>query len=726
MGTNRLLSGLLLLLTAAVAGPGRVNFRADLPTNSDAMTKRRVNEAYWRLPLHFEANQGQTDPQVKFLARGTRHTLFLTSTEAILVRIGQEPAPTGNPDTREQATGTVLRMTVLGANPQPRVAGREELPGKANYFIGNDPARWQTNVPIYAKVHYRDIYPGIDLIYDGSQHQLEYDFIVSPGADPDTISLGFQGGHSLEVNTQGDLVLHTAAGALHQRKPFIYQEVDGVRREIPGRYALKDAYRVGFQVAAYDASRPLIIDPVLVYSTYLGGTGGEAGSGIAVDTAGNAYVTGMSFSTNFPTTAGVFQTAAPSEGNVFVTKLNPTGSGLVYSTYLGGSGNDGGKGIAVDPAGNVYVTGFTASSNFPTTPGAFQTAFGGGSNAFVAKLNPSGSELIYSTYLGGIGLNAAEALAVDAAGNAYVTGLTASSNFPTTPGAFETTYPAGGVHAFVTKVNPKGSGLVYSTYLGGRAANGEVGRGIALDIAGNAYIAGQTDSTTFPTTPGAFQTTYGGGRYDAFLTKVNPAGSGLVYSTYLGGNADDGGKGIAVDPAGNVYVTGFTASSNFPTTPGAFQTTYGGGVRDTFVAKVNPAGSGLVYSTYLGGSGNDGGTAASIAVDAAGNAYVTGATDSPNFPASNAVQGVIGGGSDAFVTKVNPAGSGLIYSTYLGGIGFDGGEAIAVDAAGNAYVTGRTSSTNLPTTPGAFRSTFGGGLFDAFVAKIAMGSGTGN
>ena len=670
----RLAIALLSLLTMAACGtvPASV-----MPAKSDDASRAQIIDTFGKLPLRFEANPGQTDEQVKFLARGTGHTLFLTPTEAVMVFTKREQTAKSRlqgarlrPEEAVHVTRTVLRMTFVGANPEPRVVGAEELPDKANYFIGNDPAKWRTNVPTYARVQYTDVYPGIDLIYYGSQRRLEYDFVVRPGADPRTIALGFQGADKLEVDPQGDLVLHTGAGEIRQRKPVIYQEIGGVRREIAGGYVLKGESRVGFHVAVYDTSRPLVIDPALVYSTYLGGSADDAGVGIAVDAAGNAYVTGSTASANFPTTAGAFQTTLGGGGvgfDAFVTKLNSTGSALLYSTYLGGSNNDdSGVGIAVDGAGNAYVTGSAFSTDFPTTPGAFQSSFGGVRDAFVTKLNPTGSTLVYSTYLGGTGDDGGVSIAVDTAGSAYVSGF-AQAGFPTTTAAFQPGFGGGPYDAFVTKLGSTGSALVYSTYLGG-SGDDEVFGGLAVDASGNAYVTGFTTSANFPTTPGAFQTTFGGagplGFGDAFVTKLNSTGSMPVFSTYLGGSGDDFGAGIAVDGNGNAYIAGSTASTNFPTTPGAFQTTFGGS---------GPLGLG-----------------------------------------------------DAFVTKLNPTGSALIYSTYLGGSGDDFATRIAVDVLPNpsAYVTGNTASTNFPTTAGAFQTTLGGvgpfGAGDAFVAKIAQ------
>ena len=520
-------------------------------SKSDDAVRVRVIGAFGKLPLSFEANRGQTDSQVRFLSRGPQHTLLLAPTEAVLIFITREhPEGVEGQATKAKlakprpATRTALRMTFLGANPDARVTGREELPGKANYFIGNDPAGWRTNVPTYARVHYEDLYPGIDLVYYGNQRQLEYDFVVRPGADPRRIALGFRGAQRLEVDPQGDLVLHTAAGAIRQRKPIIYQEVAGRRVEIPGDYVLRDGQRVGFHVAAYDTSLPLIIDPVLSYSTYLGGMEFDEGRGITVDaTTGEAYVTGFTNSFDFPTIAGSFQTAfAQGNGDAFVTKLNATGSALVYSTYLGGNGADEGRGIAIDSIGQAYVTGITGSSNFPTTPGAYQTVTGGGSegtfDAFVTKLNFDGSMLLYSTYLGGNGSDQGNGIAVDTSGNAYVTGFTGSTNFPATAGPFG---PGGGGDAFVTALNPTGTApLVFSTYLGG--TGGDMGMGITVDAMSspNAYVVGITQSTDFPTTAGAFDTMFNGGFDDAFVAKIagivpGPPGGQETVSKVSGG-----------------------------------------------------------------------------------------------------------------------------------------------------------------------------------------------
>ncbi|MFY9558656.1 MAG: SBBP repeat-containing protein [Terriglobales bacterium] len=724
--------------TWATKAPSQQVGDADQLLKVDQM---RLAEAYGKLPLTFEVNQGQTDSRVKFLSRGSRYTLFLTPSEAVLELATGHSQPSRRPGVSgadralgkgEAQQSAVLRVRLTGANPSPVVGGLEELPGKSNYFIGKDPKKWRTNVPTFGKVRYRDVYPGIDLVYYGNQRQLEHDFIVAPGSDPRAIRLKVEGAKKIRLDG-GNLVLEVPGGEVRLRKPLVYQELAGERREIAGGYTLERPNRVGFRVASYDTNRPLIIDPVLMYSTYLGGSGLDETRGIAVDASGSAYVTGFTDSPNFPTTSGTFQTTFAGSGgfpflccDAFVAKLNPTGSGLVYSTYLGGSGPDSGFGIAVDSSGNAYVTGDTESTtDFPTTSGVFQTAFGGSGfwagatfgDGFVAKLNPTGSGLVYSTYLGGNGADEAHGIAIDPSGNAYIVGLTRSTNFPSSA-ALQSTL-TGFVSGFVTKLNASGSGLVYSTYFNG---NSSTTTGIAADASGNAYVAGSSEcSGSLPITSGAYQTTCAGGSDDNFVVKLNPTG-GLLYSTYLGGSGSDEPGGIAVDSSGNAYVTGRTDSPNFPMTTGAFQTGSGGST-DTFVSKLNSSGTQLLYSTYLGGSGGDYGQA--IALNTSGEAYVAGQTASTDFPTTNAVQPVSGGPSDGFLTKLNAAGSAVLYSTYLGGSGSnDAALGVAVDASGSGYVAGLTNSTDFPMTSGALQASSGGGQYDGFVAKIASSSPT--
>ncbi len=693
------------------------------------------------IPLQFEANQGQVDDQVEFLARGKGYTLFLTSTESVMVLAGRDASRAkGNAGTDQtdvirhesrEYKQSVVRMKFEGANPSPVINGIEKLPGVVNYILGNDPAEWRMKIPTYAKVHYKEAYPGIDLAYYGNQGKLEYDFIVAPGADPSQIKLAFEGASEIKVADSGDLLLTTTLGEVKLQKPIVYQlEKDGHKTLVAGKYiflaesAMLHASRstnheISISLAAYDASKPLIIDPVLSWSTYLGGSINEVGYGIAVDTAGSAYVTGGTNSLNFPVTVGSsIQSSCCGPQDIFVTKLNPAGTAIVYSTYLGGSGDDMGRGIAVDAAGSAYVNGFTRSPNFPVVGSLIQSMLGSSfGDAFVIKLNPTGTALIYSTYLCGSTDNYGLGIAVDAAGSAYVTGFTYSSNFPGTAGSSIQNTSGGSMDAFVTKLNPTGTAFVYSTYLGGTGS--DVGYGIAVDAAGSAYVTGTTGSLNFPGTAGSLIQSTMGSFDTAFVTKINPAGTALVYSTYLGGSSGDRANGIAVDSTGNAYVTGHTFSSNFPVTAGSYSQSLTSS-RDAFITKINSAGTALVYSTYLGGNGADEGNG--IAVDSTGNAYVIGQTTHPSFPVTteNSIQSTWGNGvSDAFVAKINPAGTALAYSTYLGGNGRDQGLGIAVDATGGAYVTGITESSNFPGTTGSLIQSTSNPA-DAFVAKISF------
>ena len=739
-------------------------------------TRARLVDTYGKLPLRFEANRGQADREVKFVSRGRGYSVFLTGSEAVVAQIRPSAAsatisenPKGkglflspgdfggaraprNPRPLSVASSEV-HMKLIGANAKAAVAGLDELSGKSNYFVGNDPEKWRTNVSTYAKVRYKNVYPGVDLVYHGNQGQLEYDFVVAPGADPGVVTLEIKTQYSevetlrrqtekhTRIDVDGNLVLPTEGGEVRFHKPVVYQSNGanatwgkGVRSKssrtyIDSRYVLKEADQIGFEVAAYDTDKALIIDPVLSYSSYLGGSLDDFGNAIIVDSAGNIYVTGGTISSNFFTTPGVLQPIYAGDngtgyqsvvGDVFVTKLNPSGSAVVYSTYLGGAGGDNAYAIAVDSAKNVYLTGGTNSLDFPVTPGVYRPTSGVGLNdVFVTKLNATGSALLYSTHIGvggegirGFGID------VDSAGNAYVAGG-CGPGFPFTPGAFQMGSSAFS-SAFVMKLNPAGSAAVYSTFLSGGGI--DYANSLAVDKNGNAYVTGYASSASFPTTSGGFQTVLGGG-VDAFVTVVNPAGSGLVYSTFLGGTGNEDGRRIAVDSFGMAYVAGVTSSSNFPTTTGAFQAAFGGGNADAFIAKLDPTKSGvasLIYSTYLGGSGDENAEnfpRGVLAVDNAGNAHVTGTTTSTDFPTVNPIQPAPVGGFHAYVAKLNAAGSKLIYSTYLGGSGGDRGHGIYVDSGGNAFVTGQTWSLDFPLTSNAFQPAPGGSS-DAFVVKI--------
>jgi Beta-propeller repeat len=714
-------------------------FITTLPTTDPAPTPTtRLNDTYAHLPLSFEANHGQADALVDFIAHGNGYTVLLTRGEAMLAMPRSSPAAASGAELAAEETSTVVHMQLRGAAAQPEAAGREQLPGTANYFRGNDPSRWHTGIPTYAHVEYLAVYPGIDLVYHANQGQLEHDFVVSPGADPKAIHLGFGGAEKVELNDTGELVVHVAGGQLRQAPPVIYQDGPRGPQPVAGGYVLNELGEIDFAVSTYDETRPLVIDPVLVYSTFLGASGGDIGVQIAVGAGGDAYVTGYTGSPDFPVTPGAVQTLRRGgDFDAFVAKLNPTGTALVYSTFLGSANDDRGVDIAVDAAGNAYVTGSPGFSDFPTTPGALQRELIANADGFVAKLDPTGTTLVYSTFLGGF-FAQPSAIAVDGAGSAYVTGNTRSDFFPTTPGAFQLDLK-GGQDAFVVKLNAKGTARVYSTLLGGTfdaEFGSDVASDIAVDGAGNAYVTGYTPSPDFPTTPGAFRRTGGGLSLDGFVAKLNATGTALVYSTFLGGMGSDLATSIALDPDQDAYLAGWTTSPDFPTTPGALQPTHAPVGIDVFVTKLNPAGTGPVYSTVLGATNVR--TTSSVALDAAGNAYVTGTAFANDFPTTPDALQRTGVGTEPFVVKLNATGTALVYSTFLGGSRQDTASGLAVDRTGNAYLIGSTSSADFPTTPGAFQRTFVGGddpqcLPDrfgcgpnvhAFIAKLGLGDTT--
>ncbi|MEG4630834.1 SBBP repeat-containing protein [Microcoleus sp. AR_TQ3_B6] len=666
------------------------------------MNSQNQQASYGQIPLSFIANTGQTDPNVKFQVKGAGHSIFFTPNEIAFVAF-----PTPNEPGNQATTSSVVRSSLANSNPNPTISGLEKLPGVANFLLGEDSSQWQTNVPTFNGVVYQNVYQGIDRVFKGTEGQLKSEFLVAPFADPSQIKMNYSGVNDIRLRDDGALILETPLGELIDNAPIVYQDINGQRVNVPAAYNLLGNGQVNFSLGYFDPTQPLVIDPVLAYSTYLGGSGLDSANRMTVDSTGAAYIIGTTVN-NFTTTPGAFQTTPGGQADFLVTKINPQGTALVYSTYIGGIGNEYGFDIAVDSQGNAYLTG-QVDPGYPTTPGSFQPTITGYSAA-ATKLNPAGNALVYSTFLSGSQGDLGNGIAVDSNGNAYVTGLT-GGNFPTTANASQPIY-GGGVDAFITKVNPTGTGLVYSTYLGGSSR--EDAQAIALDNNGNAYITGLTYSTNLPLT-NAFQSTLGGGLYDAFLSKFDANGV-RNYSTYLGGSGDEKGGDIDVDSSGNAYVVGITSSTNFPTAS-PIQAANAGGANDAFVSKLSPVGNSLIYSTYLGGSGDDNGHR--ITVDSANNVYVTGDTTSTNFPTKNAIQSASGGGKDAFVTSINSSGSALVDSTYLGGSADDYGNGIAVDASGAVYVAGSSASTNFPTaTP--LQAANGGGDFDVFITKIIV------
>jgi hypothetical protein len=752
---------------AAHLGAPSVIRNVDSQTEPNNKPLDEIGRAFARLPLRFEPNLGQADARANFLARNRQYTLFLMPTEILITlnrfagdKKSSEPGFHADPRQPASESRGLVRILLEGADPRAEIKGRKQLPGATNYILGNNPGRWHVNITNYERVEYREIYPGIHLVFYGHQGELEFDFVVTPGADPDIIRMSFGGIENLLADEVGNLIVNTAAGRLILHKPFIYQENHGIRNPIAGGFVLDPPNHIRLQVAAFDAGRPLVIDPRLQYSTFLGGEGSDWALDMALDPDGNVIITGETNSTNFPLKNPVRDDLLGSR-DAFVTKFNPTLSSIIYSTYLGGSGEDRGSSVASDLEGNAYITGYTQSTNFPVTADALDKTCGSDGfcnpyisdvsisqypDAFVSKLNPAG-HLVYSTYLGGSESDYGRGIAVDGVASMYIAGATLSPDFPTTPGALQTgcgrTNPlATGCDwdAFVTKINPAGSELMYSTFFGGS------GRDEAYDIAldtspglvSAAYIAGLTASRDFPATPGAIQHVNSNWS-DGFVMKLNALGNSVLYATPLGGSEGDWINGITVDDYGNAYVTGTTWSTDFPTTAGAFDTTCGtdgncnntgtGNWMDAFVSKLNPSGTALIFSTYLGGSNKEFGQGIAVHAAAPGRpeAWVTGKTLSPDFPTLNPLQSSYGetehtgGSGDVFVTRFNADGSGLVFSTYLGGIGPDGGEDIMVDKGGNAYITGSTTSDDFPTTLGAYQPDLQNPALvrgDAFVARI--------
>jgi len=694
-------------------------------TRLDDKSRSQLSESFGRFPLTFESADIEGS---RFLCRVPGSRLWVSPVEVVLMFDPVQKAQRRssaveafNPrSTDETPPGPPLRIKWVGANAKARVVPAEELRTKVNYFIGNNPGQWRTQVPTFGKVRFESVYPGVDLVYYGNQRQLEYDWVLAPGANPETIAWRYEGAEGVVIEKDGDLIVHTIGGKVRHHRPVAYQNVDGKRHEITAGYNFRESDRriIGFEIGAYDRTRPLIIDPVLVYSSFLGGAGTDKGWDIAVDTNGCVYVTGETASANFPTNNAQYPTNGGGLRDVFVAKVGAEGTNLLYSTYLGGNGDDAGFGIALDGAGNVYLTGVTASPNFPIIGNVISSNLHGTPSlglypydAFVVKLDATGSNLLYSTFIGGTQPDGGNAIAIDGAGQVYVTGVTGSADFPTngTTRAF-----AGATYdAFLLKLTTTSTNLIYSSYLGG--AGDDYGFGVAVDSAGRAVVVGLTTSALNFPIANAFQTNFAGGPYDVFITKFSPDGATLLFSTYLGGDGDDRARRVALDNLGNICLAGFTSSLNFPTNNALYPANSGS--FDAFVVKLDPSGTNLIYSTYIGGVLDD--EAWGLAVDTNGNVYVVGKTASPDFPAVNAYQSTLRGLEDAFVAKLNSNGTALDYSTSLGGVLTDDGYGIAVDPAGNAYITGLTGSPDFPVYPATngAGSVFVG-FSDAFVAKL--------
>ena len=642
------------------------------------------------LPSFFFPNTGQMGPRIRYVLQTPDLRVGFASDCAIF-----------------RSHSMQMRLRFTGANPKVVIEGVEPQSARVSFFRGRNAKGWQPGVTTYRRIKYRDLYPGIDLSYAAAGRRIKSEFVVRPGADPAQIRLVYQGANRISVGAGGDLIVSVRRSELREEAPEIYQDLDRGRVQLNGRYRLLGPRTVGFEIDGYDPFKPLVIDPSVSYSTYLGGSAMSAVTGVAADGSGNLYVAGWTEALDFPI-AGAVQASNQGGVDVFVAKVNASGTALVYATYIGGRGEDRATGIAVDSLGQAYVTGSTSSTNFPLAS-PIRSTLGGGRDAFALKLNSAGNTLLYSTYLGGTNYDVGTAIAVDGSGNAYIAGDTLSANFPVL-NAVQAAL-AGGRDAFITKLTPAGA-ISLSTYLGG--GGDDHAGGIALDANGNVYIAGGTFSTNFPLA-GAIQGSNGGSQ-DVFVTKLNAGGSALVYSTYLGGSGGEAGtpqqgmleqaNAISVDAVGTAYVTGVTNSADFPVTPGALRTSFNG-TQDAFAVKIKPAGDALVYGTYIGGTSFN--WASGIAAGLGGNAYIAGYTSSSDFPLATPVQPAFAGLYDAFFSEINAAGSSLICSTFYGGAGSDVANAIALGSSGDVFMGGQTNSFDFPLQRPIQSTNLGGG-----------------
>jgi len=671
----------------------------------------------------FIENRGQWPAEVQYLVQtAAGMNAWITNSGVVYDFYQIDPDNAGNQsypaESELQVRGHVIKMELQNHSQNLTFTPKDPVGGYCNYFIGNEPESWMSKVKMYREIEITGIYPGIDIRYYFDDRQVRYDYRIQPGADVANIQWQLLGQYDLATNSDGELLFQTSLGEVVHGKLFAYQEKKTGKQEVTCSFALLPEGTVAIRTGIYDPQQELIIDP-LIYSTFIGGSGtGIGGSGddqgeaITVDESGNVYITGTTYSTDYPTTVGAYKTSLQGGEDVFITKLKADGSALVYSTFLGGSSTDNGAAIALNSQGNVYISGTTFSTNFPTTTGAYQTTVRGNGDAFITQLNSDGTALVYSTFLGGTyGKETGKAIALDLSGNAFVTGITTSSNFPTTTGAYQGTF-GGAYDIFVTKLNATASATLFSTFIG--KSGYDEAYAIVVDSLGYTYITGNTSSSNYPVSITALQKTFGG-KTDGFITKLNPTGSALSYSTYLGGSENEYGNAIAIRKD-YAYVTGVTYSTNYPVTSNVFQSNFGGGSEDIFISKINTTGSALEYSTYVGGDGEDIGYG--IAVDALNRAYVTGGTSSSNFPTTTgAFQNTPPSSGDAFLIELNPIATGLVYSTTIGGFYQETGNAIAIDGNHNVYITGETKSSDFPTTTGAYQTTLQSGT-DGFVSKF--------
>jgi hypothetical protein len=696
------------------------------PTQSSAAAPNAAT--LYRQPPVFVENRGQWDGDFLHKTRIGAMTVLVEKNgwtftiEEFKEKLADPEDPMGSAHRRhperEFVRGVAVRMRFGGGARAEGVVAGTTRPGVHNYFLGNDPARWRMDVPLYEGVRLSNVWPGVDVGVRIEDGHFEYDVFVEPGADLSQVTFEVEGADGLRLAGDGELLIETPLGSVRQTVPKTWQILDDGRREtVQCDYVILGEKRFGFAVPAHDAERPLVIDPGLIYATYMGGGSDDSAVSVALDATGAATVAGYTTSTNFPTTAGAYDTSFNGgTADAFVARLNAAGNALLYATYLGGGNHDDARSVALDSTGAATVVGSTDSTNFPTTAGAYDTSYNGVADVFVVRMNVTGSVLLYATYIGGGIQEWPNSVALDATGAATVVGSTSSTNFPTTAGAYDTSHNGGVSDAFAFRLNATGNALLYATYLGG-GGDSEPANGVALDATGAATIVGYTQSTNFPTTPGAYDTSYNGGVTDAFAVRLNASGNALIYATYLGGGSEDPASSVALEATGAATVVGNTISTDFPTTAGAYDTSQNGG-SDAFVVRLDPTGNALLYATYLGGGATEAGF--SVALDATGAATVVGWTDSTNFPTTaGAYDTSHNGFPDAYVVRLNLSGTAVLYGTYLGGGGSDVAFCGAIDATGAATVVGSTYSTNFPTTAGAYNTSSNGGN-EAFVARLQL------
>jgi hypothetical protein len=672
---------------------------------------------------YFTENRGQTTDGVRYYSDGNPAVAFRDDgvlfvwREALPGAVLRNDGAQGMADLRDSGPMEPPRIRshsylIRFEGSMPAVpVGRDKASFDSNFFIGNDSSKWRTDVPNYKEVVYENLYEGIDLVYRTGENGVKYEFVVHLGADPRAIRLKYDGVESIKLDVDG-IVAHAGSIEVRDSPPYSY-EGDG--EETACRFAMLGPLSYGFGCDPWDTSESLVIDP-LIYSTFIGGGDIDSGWGVslAVDAAGNAYVTGYTASIDFPVTPGAYDTLQNGDKDVFVSKLAASGASLIFSTFLGGNGQDSGLSITVDSFNDVYVGGGTFGGGFPVTPAAFDTSYNGGEDGFVAKLSPAGNSLMLSTYLGGGGFDRVSSIVLNATGYVHLIGVTSSSNFPTTPGAYDVSQ-GGSNDGFAAKFDSTLSMLIYATFLGDDGE--DEAHSLAVDPAGNMYICGHAGSGNFPTTPGAYDPIYNGGNADGFVLKLDPRGSSLLYSTFLGGSGGDDLYSLALEAGGAVHVTGKTVSSDYPTTPGAYDRSHNGAGDDVVVTSLDPFSTAIIYSTFVGGSGQDVGNR--IILDSTGNEFVTGLTSSTDFPVTpGAFDTQANGNGDAFVLRLDAAGSKLLYSTYIGGSSQDRGDALSVVSGGSILVAGSTGSPDFPITPGAFDTTYNGGTDDIYLIKL--------